>query len=202
MIGNALARHGSTVMVTAALELAHVQLARRRAALRSVGLAVDHQRARPADAFAAVVVEHDRVLALADQTFVEDVEQLEKRRLLADLGDRVVLEMTLGGRDRPDARSAASSSSDGSLVAPGLEVHDLELERLDVADRRRRDRRSTPRRRHGRNARHHAALRHLRTGARRGSGHRSSPRARGRRGTSTSRARRSPRRARPSRASG
>ena len=49
----------------AVLEPAHVQLADRRAAVRAVRDAVDHQAARAADAFAAVRVERDRVLALA-----------------------------------------------------------------------------------------------------------------------------------------
>ena len=92
MIGNAVARHGSITIVSPRCELAHVQLAGGGAALRAVGLAVDHQRARAADALAAVVVEHDRFLAVGDQTLVEDVEHLEERRLVADLVDRVVLE--------------------------------------------------------------------------------------------------------------
>ncbi len=79
----------------AALEHAHVHLTGRRAALRSVRLAVDHQRAGAADALPAVVVEDDRVLALLDQPLVEDVEQLEERRLVADLGDLVRLEPAL-----------------------------------------------------------------------------------------------------------
>ena len=95
MIGNAAARHGSTTISSPLLEHAHVQLARGGAALRAVGLAVDHQRARAADALATVVVEDDGVLALLDQPLVEDVEQLEERCLVADLGDLVRLEATL-----------------------------------------------------------------------------------------------------------
>ena len=45
-------------------EGAHVQLAGRRL-LRAVRDTVDHQAARAADALAAVVVERDRVVALA-----------------------------------------------------------------------------------------------------------------------------------------
>ena len=81
--------------LVAAAEHAHVQLARGGAALRTVGLTVDHQRARATDALAAVVVEDDRILALLDQPLVEDVEQLEERRLVADLGDLVRLEPAL-----------------------------------------------------------------------------------------------------------
>ena len=53
--------------LVAVVELAHVELAGRGAALRAVGLAVDHQPARAADALAAVVVERDRLLALGDR---------------------------------------------------------------------------------------------------------------------------------------
>ena len=51
----------------AVAELAHVQLAGRGAALGAVRAAVDHHRARAADALAAVVVERDRLLALGDR---------------------------------------------------------------------------------------------------------------------------------------
>ena len=64
MTGKAAARHGSIMIVSPSLELAHVQLAGGRAPLRAVGLAVDHQPAGAADALAAVVVEGDRLLAL------------------------------------------------------------------------------------------------------------------------------------------
>jgi hypothetical protein len=47
-----------------------------------------------ADAFAAVVVEHDRLLAVSDQPLVDDVEHLQERRLVADLGNDVGLEAT------------------------------------------------------------------------------------------------------------
>ena len=98
MIGNAVARHGSTVMTRAGLELAHVQLARRGAPLRAMGLTVDHQRARAADALAAVVVEHDRLAALADQLLVQHVEHLEERCLVADRVDPVALEVATVAR--------------------------------------------------------------------------------------------------------
>ena len=65
----------------AVVELAHVELARRRAALGAVRLAVDHHPARSADALAAVVLERDRLLALVDEPVVEDVEHLEKRHV-------------------------------------------------------------------------------------------------------------------------
>jgi len=51
-----------------------------------VGLAVDHEAAHAADAFAAIVVEGDGVLALVDEGFVEDVEHFEEGHVLVDVG--------------------------------------------------------------------------------------------------------------------
>ena len=65
-------------------EASHVQLARRRRLRRAVRHAVDHQAAGAADPLAAVVVERDRQLALADQPLVQHVEHLEERHLRAD----------------------------------------------------------------------------------------------------------------------
>ena len=62
----------------AVLEAAHVRLAARHAAVRAVGLAVDHERAGAADSLAAVVRERDRLLALRGQLVVHDVEHLEE----------------------------------------------------------------------------------------------------------------------------
>ena len=94
--GNALARHGSIVDRVAVLEAAHVELADGGAAVGPVRDAVDHQAAHAADALAAVGVERDRVLALAHQAFVDDVEHFEERHVRRDVGGRVVLE-TAGG---------------------------------------------------------------------------------------------------------
>ncbi len=63
-----------------------------------MSLTVDHQRARSADALTTVVVEDDRLLALLDEPLVEDVEHLEERRLVTDLGDLMALETALSGR--------------------------------------------------------------------------------------------------------
>jgi hypothetical protein len=46
-----------------------------------MGGAVDHKAARAADAFAAIVLEGHRLLALFDQTLVEDVQALQHRHL-------------------------------------------------------------------------------------------------------------------------
>ena len=60
------------------LEEPHVQLARGGGALTAVRATVDHQRAAAADAFAAVVIERDRLFARRDELLVEDVEHLEE----------------------------------------------------------------------------------------------------------------------------
>ena len=85
-------------------ELPHVELAGGRALLRAVGLAVDHQRARAADALAAVVVEDDRLLALVDEALVDEVEHLEERHLVVDARGRDDVEVPGGVRARPGAR--------------------------------------------------------------------------------------------------
>ena len=79
--------------VVAVVELPHVQLARGGRALGSVRLPVDHEAARTADAFAAVVVERDRFLAVVHQPFVHDVEHLEERHVGAHAGNVVRLEL-------------------------------------------------------------------------------------------------------------
>jgi hypothetical protein len=57
--------------------------------LRPVRAAVDHHAAGAADAFAAVVVEGDRLFAAQHEVFVEDVEHLQERHVRADVVDRV-----------------------------------------------------------------------------------------------------------------
>ena len=104
MIGKAVARHGSIDDRVAVAELAHVELAGGGAPLRAVGLAVDHQRARAADALAAVVVEGDRLLALGDEALVDEVEHLEERHVVADAGRVVGVEAARRRRGRPGAR--------------------------------------------------------------------------------------------------
>src|SRR4051812_9324681 len=86
-------RHGRAPLSGAARvaggELAHLERAGRRALLRSVRLPVDHDPARAADAFAAVVLELDRLLAVDGQAVVDDVEHLEERHLRTDVRDVV-----------------------------------------------------------------------------------------------------------------
>ncbi len=80
------------------LEAAHVELTGGRSVARAVGTAVDDHAARAADAFPAVVVEGDRVLALPDQPLVDDVEHLEEGHLLVDVAGLVGDEAARGFR--------------------------------------------------------------------------------------------------------
>jgi hypothetical protein len=74
--------------------------------------AVDHHAAHAADAFAAVVVEGHRVVAVEDELLVEDVEHLQEARVRGDVLDVVA--------DHP-------AGVGGSLLAPHahLDVHYL-----------------------------------------------------------------------------
>ena len=69
------------VELVAVLEVAHVELAERGAGQRAVRHAVDHAAAHAADAFAAIVVERDRLFALRDQVLVQHVEHFEERHV-------------------------------------------------------------------------------------------------------------------------
>jgi 2-polyprenyl-6-hydroxyphenyl methylase/3-demethylubiquinone-9 3-methyltransferase len=70
----------------------HMQLAHGRARQRSVRLAVDHEAARATDALTTVVIERDRFLALPHQIIVHNIEQLQKRHVLADIVRDISLE--------------------------------------------------------------------------------------------------------------
>jgi len=75
----------------AVCELAHVELTRRRARLRSVRLAVHHHAARAANPFAAVMVESDRTLALFFEALVQHVQHFQKGIVWPDVVDLVGL---------------------------------------------------------------------------------------------------------------
>ena len=97
-IDDEVAQHGEglgaprlDVDLVAVLEVAHVQLARRHAAVPTVGDAVDHHRAHAADALAAVVIEGDRLFALRLELLVERVHHLEERHVLGHVLDVVRL---------------------------------------------------------------------------------------------------------------
>jgi hypothetical protein len=64
--------------------------------MRAVRHAADDHAAGAADALAAVAVELDRFLALADEVLVEDVEHLEERHLLLDAAHCIIDEPALG----------------------------------------------------------------------------------------------------------
>jgi hypothetical protein len=65
-------------------EIPHVELAGGDPAFSAVGLAIDCQRAHPANPLTTIVVEGNRVIAGLDQPFVDNVEHFEKRALAGD----------------------------------------------------------------------------------------------------------------------
>ena len=79
----------------AIVETAHIELAGGGTALGfAVGRSVDVERAHTADAFAAVVVEDERLFAVVDEFFVEDVEHFEEARIIGDVLHLALFEMT------------------------------------------------------------------------------------------------------------
>ena len=94
---------GDHIAVT---ELSHVELAGSRPLLRSVGLPVDHQPARAADPFSAVVLEGDRLSVVEGEPVVDDVEHLQERGMGTDPGSGVLLESpwTIRAVLAPDAK--------------------------------------------------------------------------------------------------
>ncbi len=74
----------------------HVDLAGGDATLLAVRDAVDGEGAGAADAFAAIVVEVDWLLALFDQTLVDDVEHFEKGGFRRNVGGRVGMDAAFG----------------------------------------------------------------------------------------------------------
>jgi len=83
--------------VVAVIELAHVKLTSGDTVVVAVGTAVDVEATHAADALAAVIVETDGVgNVVVEQTFVQDIEHLQKGALGGDIFDLVGLEMALG----------------------------------------------------------------------------------------------------------
>jgi hypothetical protein len=65
------------------------KLADGRAALSAVRQAVDHHRTGAADAFAAIGIERNRLLAFGDQILVDHVEHFQKGHVGQDIGGLV-----------------------------------------------------------------------------------------------------------------
>jgi len=61
---------------------------------------VDDDAAHPADAFATVVVERDRLFVLGRELLVQHVQRLEEAHVLGDAVQLVTLEVALGLRVR------------------------------------------------------------------------------------------------------
>src|SRR5205814_1526854 len=64
----------------AVAKLSHVKFAHRARMIGSVRFAVDRERAGAANTFAAIRVERDWFRSACDQSLIENVEHLEKRR--------------------------------------------------------------------------------------------------------------------------
>ena len=65
----------------AILESAHVNFARRPRMIGTVRFPVNRERASSADSFATIRIERDRLLAFRDESFVDDVQHFEERRV-------------------------------------------------------------------------------------------------------------------------
>ena len=61
-------------------------------------MSVDVERAHAADALAAVVVEHERLLAFLNELLVQNVEHLEERCIIGDVLHLACVKMALGFR--------------------------------------------------------------------------------------------------------
>jgi len=70
-------------------ESAHVQLTGRCECSWTVGAAIDHHSAGATNALAAVVVESNWFLSLADELFVQQVEHFQEGHFRAYLLDRI-----------------------------------------------------------------------------------------------------------------
>ena len=82
----------------AVLELAHMELASGDSVVRAVRVSVDVKRTHTADAFAAVVVERDRLFAFADELVVQNVQHFEEGGVRRNVVDAVGFETPLGFR--------------------------------------------------------------------------------------------------------
>jgi hypothetical protein len=91
-MGKARGPPGFDIERVAVLELPHVELADGGPLEAAVRDAVDHRGAHAADPLAAVVVERDGLLPLADQVLVDDVEHLEEGMVGGDVPRDVGLE--------------------------------------------------------------------------------------------------------------
>jgi hypothetical protein len=92
--GEGLGTEGLDPDGVARAELAHVKLAGRRGLFRAVRHAVDLHGAHAADAFAAVMVEGDRLLAFGNEALVHDVHHFEERGMIRNVRRIDVLEVT------------------------------------------------------------------------------------------------------------
>ena len=94
----------------------HVQLANRRPLEPSVRLSIDHEAAHPANPFAAIVVERNRILALLDQALVQHIQHLQKRHVLVGVRHLVPHQPAAIARHSSAAKHASVSFTCNSVA--------------------------------------------------------------------------------------
>lgn len=78
----------------AVAKLSHIKLAHRARMIGSVWLTIDRERASAADTFAAIRLKRDWFLSAFHQSFIENVEHFEKRRVRRNAAHFVIDEFT------------------------------------------------------------------------------------------------------------
>ena len=121
----------------AVVEGPQVQLAGRRAALRAVRLAVDHQSARAADALAAVAVERDGPFAAAHQALVQQIERFQQRAIARQVRKRVAGRVVRPGNaevKRARKRHIEGECGEMQWIDAGETTPDETADRLGIGD--------------------------------------------------------------------
>jgi len=85
---------GLHINFIAVVEVAHVQLAGGDAFVSAMWLAINHHRAHATNAFAAVVIKGNGLLAVVGQVFIEDVHHFQKGHMRADIAECIFLHFT------------------------------------------------------------------------------------------------------------
>jgi hypothetical protein len=67
-----------------------VELTGRSTGFGAVGKAVDHQAARATNAFAAIMLKDNRLVAFLDKVFVDDIEHFQEGHVGHYVGSRVL----------------------------------------------------------------------------------------------------------------
>ena len=131
MTGKGPGPPGLDVDGVAVPEASHVQLTGGGSPHRAMGHPVDHQAARAADPFPAVVIERDGDLPALHQLLVDHVEHLEERHVRADVASLVLHQpaFSAGAGLAPDAEGEVHRRL---FVTPLRQVHMVEPQWLPV----------------------------------------------------------------------